>query len=68
MLGSRTDKIITLMVRITTNSSVIIAPIIIPRKTVDDDLVFIVRKPEKAGIRSQAKGYTTTPLFDERVA
>jgi hypothetical protein len=63
--GSRAGKRIRLMACIAADDSAITPQIVIPRKTVDDDLFLTGLTPEKLVIRSQPKGYATTALFDD---
>jgi hypothetical protein len=62
---SRAGKRITLMTCIAADRSAIKPQIIIPRKTIDDDLVLTGLTPEKVAVRSQPKGYAWAQLFDD---
>jgi hypothetical protein len=65
LLVSRASKRITLMACIAEDGSAITPQIVIPRKTVDENLFLTGLPPEKVVIRSQPKGYVTTALFDD---
>jgi hypothetical protein len=61
---SRTGRRITLMASIAADSSVLKPEIIIPRKTVDVDLLLTGLTDEKLTIRSQPHSFVDTLLFD----
>jgi hypothetical protein len=65
LLVSRDSKRITLMACIAAASSAITAQIVIPRKSIDDDLFMTGLTAEKVVIQSQPKGYVTTVLFED---
>ena len=55
---------LTLMACIAADGSAITHEIILPKKTIDDDLVLTSLTAEKVILRSQPKGDVTTQLFD----
>jgi hypothetical protein len=61
---SRTGKHITLMASIAADGSVLKPEIIIPRQTVDIDLLLTGLTDEKVTIRSQPHGFVGTLLFN----
>jgi hypothetical protein len=61
----RTGKRITLVACISADESLLKPTIIIPRKTVDGDLVLTGLTTEKLAIRSQLKGYMDTAIFED---
>jgi hypothetical protein len=61
---SRTGKRITLVACIAADGSHMKPVIVIPRKTIDDDLFLTGLTGEKVAIYSQSKGYIDTPIFD----
>jgi hypothetical protein len=65
MPASRAGKRIILMACIAADGSAIKPQIIIPRKTIDDDLFLTGLTSEKVAVRSQPKGYVTVQLFDD---
>jgi hypothetical protein len=62
---SRAGKRITLMASIAADGSALKPEIIIPRKTVDADLVLTGLTSEKVLVRSQPHGFVNTQLFDD---
>jgi hypothetical protein len=58
-------KRITLMACIAADWSAIKPRIIIPRKTIEDDLVLAGLTTGKVAVRSRPKRYVTTQLFDD---
>jgi hypothetical protein len=63
----RTGKRITLIACIALDGSFLKPTIIIPRKTVDTDLLLTGLTSEKVTIKSQPNGFINTPIFDSWV-
>jgi hypothetical protein len=61
---SRCGKRVTLIACIVCDGSFLRPTIIIPRKTVDDDLLLTGLTSEKVTVASRAKGFIDTALFD----
>jgi hypothetical protein len=61
-------KRITILACIATDGPFLKPTIIIPRKTVGDDLVLTDLTPRKVTVRSQAKGHVDTDIFESWLA
>jgi hypothetical protein len=64
---TRIGKRITLIACIALDGSFLKPTIIVPRKTVDQDLVLTGLTPEKVTIKSQLHGFIDAPIFDSWV-
>lgn len=60
----RTGKRITLLSCIALDGSFLKPTVIVPRKTVDDDLPLTGMTPEKVTVQSQIHGFVNTSIFD----
>jgi hypothetical protein len=60
----RTGKRITLIACIALDGSLLRSTIIVPRKTVDTDLVLTGLTSEKVTVKSQPHGFINAPIFD----